>query len=257
MQRNTIYHIKDLFQFVVYVIDAIFGKDIRNTLLTMDERGIQQIVPFANQAMIEARSKAQSELMIAYWSNPKNRDAHSEAMIEYWSDPKYHEVHDYILEKLRAGSVTYWFKPGNRLRHRQRHREALSDLPSGFYSNKRQTKKLTRNQWKQSGILRQPHQCAKCGHQYESENFAYLHHVKNCNHNPCLLTSAQLQLQELPGNSPNSVKEDSQLKKNEEERTHERRLRFRNDCKNYNDLLQNHSYNKEWTETRNDYSSKE
>ena len=50
--------------------------------------GIQQIVPFANQAMIEARSQAQSDLMIAYWSDLKNHDAQSEAMIAYWSDPK-------------------------------------------------------------------------------------------------------------------------------------------------------------------------
>ena len=58
-----------MFRFVAFVIHAIFGKDIRDTLLTMDERGIQQIVPFANQAMIEARSQAQSELMIEYPEN--------------------------------------------------------------------------------------------------------------------------------------------------------------------------------------------
>ena len=33
-------------------------------LLTTDEEGIQQIVSYANQAMIEACSQAQSELMI-------------------------------------------------------------------------------------------------------------------------------------------------------------------------------------------------
>ena len=36
--------------------------DIRDTLLIMDEEGIQQIVTFVNQAMIDARSKEQSEL---------------------------------------------------------------------------------------------------------------------------------------------------------------------------------------------------
>ena len=51
----------------------------------MDEVGIQQIVPFVNQAMIEARSEAQSELMIEYWSNPENHEEHGEVMMtEYW-----------------------------------------------------------------------------------------------------------------------------------------------------------------------------
>ena len=71
MHRNTIDdQTKDLFRFVAFVIHAIFGKDVRNTLLTMDEVGIQQIVPLANQAMIEARSQAQSELMKARWDDP-------------------------------------------------------------------------------------------------------------------------------------------------------------------------------------------
>ena len=33
----------------------------------MDKEGIQQIVLFANQAMIETRIKVQSQAMIAYW----------------------------------------------------------------------------------------------------------------------------------------------------------------------------------------------
>ena len=40
MQSNTIDHTKGLFRFVAYVIYAT-----RDTLLTMDEEGIQQIVP--------------------------------------------------------------------------------------------------------------------------------------------------------------------------------------------------------------------
>ena len=51
-------------RFIASVIDAIYGVDIRNMLLTTDEEGIQQIVSYANQAMIEACSQAQSELMI-------------------------------------------------------------------------------------------------------------------------------------------------------------------------------------------------
>ena len=70
MGQNSIDHTKDLLRFVAYVIHTIFGKNIRNTLLTMDKVGIQQIVPFANQAMIEARIEA----LKAYWSNPKNRE---------------------------------------------------------------------------------------------------------------------------------------------------------------------------------------
>ena len=105
MQQNTIYHIKDLFQFVVYVIDAIFGKDIRNTLLTMDEEGIQQIVPFANQAMIEARSEAQSQLVKAPWADPNSFSCSKEyrdKIIEYWSDPKNREAQSELMKVLWA-----------------------------------------------------------------------------------------------------------------------------------------------------------
>ena len=63
MQRNSIDHTKDLLQFVAYVIHPISGVNIRDKLLTKDEEGIQQIVIFTNQVMIEARSQAQSELM--------------------------------------------------------------------------------------------------------------------------------------------------------------------------------------------------
>ena len=86
---NSINHTKDLLQFITFVIHAIFGKDIiRNTLLTIDEVGIQKIVPFANQAMIEAlsssSSKVHSELMIdEYWSNPKICERHGETITEY------------------------------------------------------------------------------------------------------------------------------------------------------------------------------
>ena len=97
----------------------------------------------------------------------------------------------------------------------------------------------TRNQWKKSGLLRQPYQCAKCGTQYEGENFDYLQHMENCNHNPFFFTSAQLQLQELPGNSPNTVKEDSESKKILLERTEERRQRFNIKNENFYRLQKN------------------
>ena len=44
----------------------------------------------------------------------------------------------------------------------------------------------------------------------------------------------------VPGNSPKTVKEDSESKKNLEDRTHKQRLCFSNDCKKYNHLLENH-----------------
>ena len=116
MQLNTIDHTKDLFRFVAYVIHAIFGKNIRDTLLTMDEVGIQQIVPFANQAMIEARSQAQSDLMIAYWSDPKNREAHGEAMTKHWSDSKNGEAHGEAMTE-------YWSDPKSTEQH-----EKLNEL---------------------------------------------------------------------------------------------------------------------------------
>ena len=51
------------------VIHSIFGVDIRDTLLIMDEEDIQQIVTFVNQAMTDTRSKEQPEM--------KNCEAHS------------------------------------------------------------------------------------------------------------------------------------------------------------------------------------
>ena len=39
-------------------------------ILTKDEEGIQKIVPSANQVMIAARSKVQSEMMKAIWADP-------------------------------------------------------------------------------------------------------------------------------------------------------------------------------------------
>ena len=96
------------------------------------------------------------------------------------------------------------------------------DPNSVFGTFNPKAKTHTRNQWRKSGLLRQPFQCAKCGTQYDSENFDdYLQHMKNCNHNPVLFTSAKLQQQELPGNSPTTFKEDS--KKMLEERTEDRR----------------------------------
>ena len=50
-------------------IQFYFGMNIRAKLLTKDEEGIQQIVPFANQVMIAARSEMQSELMKAIWAD--------------------------------------------------------------------------------------------------------------------------------------------------------------------------------------------
>ena len=90
MQLNTIDHTKDLFRFVAFVIHAIFGKDVRNTLLTMGEAGIQQIVPFANQAMIEARSQAQSDMMKALHDDPNhvfNSTPYRENFITKRNDP--------------------------------------------------------------------------------------------------------------------------------------------------------------------------
>ena len=227
------------------------------------------ILPFATQAMTDARREAllvkvteywdkpgnrdkMSKAMIEYWSDPKNREAMSKALFEYWSDPRSTE-HRKILSELM---IEYWSDPKNREAHgqlmvryyskpgnRKAHREACAFLPPGFYSNN-QAKQHTRNQWRTFGLLRQPYQCTKCGKQYEGENFDYLQHMENCNHKPCLFTSALLKLQELPGNSPQTVKEDSESQKNLERRTHERRLRFSNDCTTFHGLLQNNAYYK-------------
>ena len=94
-------------------------------------------------------------------------------------------------------------------------------------------------QWKKSGQLRQPHQCAKCGLQYESENHAYLHHMENCKHPTVLFTSALRLLQLLPVNSPQTVKEDSKSKKKLEQRTKERRQRFITNKGNFHRLQNN------------------
>ena len=106
-------------------------------------------------------------------------------------------------------------------------------------------KQHTRNQWRKSGQLLKPlHQCAKCGRQYESENHAYLHHMENCKHpTDVIMTSALLLLQRLPGNSPTTVKEDSESEKKLEQRTQERRQRFIINKENFHRLQKNlHKY---------------
>ena len=55
---------------VCYSFNFWYESNIRAKLLTKDEEGIQQIVPFANQVMIAARSEVQSELMKAIWADP-------------------------------------------------------------------------------------------------------------------------------------------------------------------------------------------
>ena len=180
-----------------------------------------------------------SEAMKRHHANPdhvfnskEHLETHSQAMTEYWSDPKNRVAH-----RERMSDVPSGFFPNKS--------ERLSDVPSGFFSNKPQTKQHTRNHWKQFGILRKPYQCDKCGHQYQGECSRMLQHKENCKHTTAvLISSAQLLLVELPGNSPKTVKEDSESEKNEEDRTHERRLRFSNDCKRFNFLLENHPYHK-------------
>ena len=67
--------------------------------------------------------------------------------------------------------------------------------------------------------------------------------MENCNHpTTVLMFSAQLLVVELPGNSPITIKEDSESKKKLGQRTHKRRLQFSNDCKKFYGLLQNHPY---------------
>ena len=88
------------------------------------------------------------------------------------------------------------------------------------------------------------HQCAKCATQYQGENFDYIQHRENCNHTTTvLMCSAQLLLQELSGNSPTTVKDDSESKTNLEERTQERRQRFNINNANFYRLQKNlHKY---------------
>ena len=120
--------------------------------------------------------KAMRERRIAYWSDPKNHDAQSERKIEYYSDPKNCEA---LSETMKA-----WWAD----------REAMFN-PNAKYH--------TRNQLRKSGQLLKPHQCAKCGTQYDTENHAYLHHMENCKHpTDVIMTSALLLLQKLPGKLP-------------------------------------------------------
>ena len=49
--------------------------------------------------------------MIAYWSDPKNRDAHSEMMIAYWSDPKSTEHREKLSEAMSEGNKKRWADP--------------------------------------------------------------------------------------------------------------------------------------------------
>ena len=68
--------------------------------------------------------------------------------------------------------------------------------------------------------------------------------MENCKHTTVLFTSGLLKLQELPGNSPTTVKEDSESEKKLKQRTQERRERFIINKGNFHQLLQNHPYHK-------------
>ena len=71
--------------------------------------------------------------------------------------------------------------------------------------------------------------------------------MENCNHTAALMSSAKLILQELPGNSPTTVKDDTKSKKNLEQQTLKQLEQFYNNNEifidyrkifiNINDLL--------------------
>ena len=91
----------------------------------MDEEGIQQIVPFANQAMIKARSKELKAVLKTNWSDPKNCEGHSELMIGYWSNLySVYNSKDY-REKLSELKIARWDDP-NSAYNKKEYREKIS-----------------------------------------------------------------------------------------------------------------------------------
>ena len=165
MQRNTIDHTKDLFRLAAYVIDAIFGVDIRNTLLTMDEVGIQQIVHFANQAMIDVRSQAQSELMRSLWDDPEFRENFTTKRNDpnsSWKD---------FSDLIKA----LWANP-NHVFNLEQYRDKLSEAMTG----RSWTLTGPRHQPPPGVVVMQP--CGYCGQLYHFRKLGQ--HQNQCAKNP-------------------------------------------------------------------------
>ena len=171
MQRNSIDHTKDLFRFVAYVIHAIFGKDIRETLLTMDEGGIQQILPFANQAMIEARSQAQSELMKALHDDPNhvfNSTTYCENFITKRNDP------NGSWKDCSEAMRRHWDDP-NHVFNSVKYRKALSEALTG------RSWTLT-SPWRPPPGVDDMQSCRFCAERYHKRRIE--RHEKGCQKNP-------------------------------------------------------------------------
>ena len=124
-----------------------------------------------------------SQAITEYWSDPKNREAHGEAMTKHWSDSKNGE----------AAMAEYWSDPKSTEQHEKLNELMIAQWKAQPFNP--EARYHTWNQWRKSGLLRQPYQCTKCGTQFQGETFAYLHHMENCNHSTTvLMSSAHAQL---------------------------------------------------------------
>ena len=85
MGCNTADNTRDLFRVVAFVIHAKFGTHIN----TDDENIQRMILPFATQAMTDARREAMMSVVIPYWDKPGKRKAHGESILAHWNDPNH------------------------------------------------------------------------------------------------------------------------------------------------------------------------
>jgi hypothetical protein len=88
MGFNTKEHTMDLMRVGVDVINTVFKIDITQQLMQLNDDDIQEIIPFATEAVIEARRLVMSEVMKAHWANPDGPFRNVSQLIKaHWANP--------------------------------------------------------------------------------------------------------------------------------------------------------------------------
>ena len=88
MHLNTKEHTMDYMRVGVDVINTVFKIDFTQQLMELDDAIVQEIIPFATKAVIEARRLVMSQVMKDHWANPEGPFRNvSELMKAHWANP--------------------------------------------------------------------------------------------------------------------------------------------------------------------------
>ena len=88
MHLNTKKHTMDLMRVGVVVINTVFKIDFTQQLKELSDDGVQEIIPFATEAVIEARRLVISQVLKDHWANPDGPFRNvSQLMKAHWANP--------------------------------------------------------------------------------------------------------------------------------------------------------------------------